>query len=985
MDPVPNPTSPSPAGLQAQLYDASGQPIPLSDDAAQAVVSGQAGFLKGEKVHVVKDGVVGTVPSEQAGIALQQGSRLATDSEIHQAKVEAKYGGASGMAMTGLLGAASGLTAGLSDAAISGLGGKQYIQEHREANPLTFTGGQVLGAVAPAFVGDEAGLAGLAAEGADAAKGTEALGAAKTAIKAASAPYSAMSAAGKGIEKVVQSAMGAENGGSVIAGLAKKALTKGAGSAAEAALVGGAQQLDEDMLGDHEINGEKLLAAMGHGALLGLVGGAGLTAAGEIGSHVLGRAKPALGGLAEEEAFRALNSSKAFAKEAENIPGGARGIGRKLLHDKLIGFGERVEDIAPKIEKARIAAGEKISSILETADNAGYEGPNISEIERQVRRQIIPKLEKLRSSNRGALDRVEGLLNDLKSYAEGFSPHEVPEPIFGVSLASDELKAAKFRGQQPIGIDTSYVPYVKDADSSLTDEMGPQRSAFKIPKAGNEVTLSGSVEQTKAHKIGNKPFGLNAKHDVFLKPEAFTDELSSSRKPINVGEDLVKTNQLRSNARKEYEQNLRLNFQQAHEFRSLVDDHIRWSTNPLMPVNETTEAMKTFRNIVEGAIERSGDKAAQEMGGSFLDDYRKAKLAYRQLKVAHQAAEDAVTRGEANRKISLSDYIAGNASSHFPGIARGLTGGLTGAAAGAAGDEAEGTGGTGLLAGAATGVLGALAHHAIRTRGNATAAVMLDKLASLRGIERASTHIDNQIDRGIGGFFKEEGRIPVKLKEPIQGAGDEHAAVTSARKAIDTASRPVQHVADIERAASPIAEHAPKVSNSFQRAALRATMYLAQNAPKPLTKPSITPQFDRPVIPDAQKADYARQVQAVHDPMSVLSDMSAGRVTRSQVQAIQVVYPSLYNEVVQRFHERLADLKTPLSYSQKVQMSTLLGQPADQTLTPEFIGAVQANYHTRPDGGPGGHKGHGHQAHTQRPLRNDLSKDVALSIGRKPG
>jgi len=983
------------------VYDASGQPLDLShEQATAAVAAGQAGFLKGSQVHVVtKDGTVGSVAAEQAPAAFADGARLATDDEVHHARVQAKYGGFGGQVATGLLGAASGASLGLTDLAAQALGGGQYVEEHREANPNAFLAGQVAGGVAPMLVGDEAGAAGAleaagklgeAAKAGEAAtegaQGVSALARAGEATRAAAqtigAPTRGVAKLGEGIEHVVRGVLDAEGEGSAITGLARKALAKGAGAAAEGALIGGANEIDEDALGDHEVNGEKVLAALGHGALLGLATGAGLSAAGELGSRVLGRTSPTLSGMAEEQAFRAINPRKAFATEADRIPGGIRGVGRRLLDEGIVSGGDTVESLAPKIAEARARAGEDIGSILESADNAKFDGPSVKAIEDRIRQSVLPELQKLGGTNKGAIAKVETLLSDLRLFAEGHSPMPDVDDVFRIGLAPSETAAP--RTQRALEINASHEPGLRvSPDAALEGEPGDLPSPIDIRSMRGEggkfqrsVNLGGRLEQT-GREFNGTPLEVATTHEPAIRPEAFTDEAGAIRKPIRISNDEALSAETAANLRAEYDKNLRLSFKQAQEFRARLDDVIKWNTNPLGPVNEAAEAMKKIRGVIEDELEQSGERAAQKMGGSFLDEYKEAKLAYRQLTVADKAAQDAVTRNEANRVISPSDYITGAAMAAAHHGAGALAGGALGAAAGGA-EGGEG----GALAGFATGALGALAHHAIRTHGNSVAAVMLDKLAALRGVERAVRHVDNQIERGVGGFFGEEGRIPVKLREPLEGEGEEHAAETAHRKVLAAASQPDAHAAAIENAAAPIAEHAPKTANAFQRAALRGTMYLAENAPKVSTRPSITPQFDRPAMSDAQRSDYQRQVQAVHDPVSVLKDMELGRVTRAQVDALRMVYPSMYQEITERVHERLADLRKPLSYGQKVQLSMLLGVPADETLSPQFVQAMQKSFAPAgPPGGGGGGGGKHGAPRTQRPMKDDFAKNVELAVG----
>lgn len=854
-----------------RLYDQKGNPIEVPDaEAPAALSSGKYGLPKGSAVPVVtKQGKVGDVPVEQAGAAFADGARVATGEEVHHAALETKYGGIGGQLATAGIEGVNQATLGLSNFAAGKLGGegtRRYIEEHNEVNPNARIVGGVIGAVAPAIAtaGESAALegagalraAGEAAEGAGALSGVGS--AARTVAKVVSAPSLGASKLAGGVERVVQGALG-EGSGSLVSAFARKALAKGAGAAAEGALVNTGQQLSEDSIGNTETNGEKLLASLGHGALLGLGAGVGLTAAGELGRAVLGKAMPKLSGMAEEQAVRAIDPRKQFVKELEKMPGGTKAAGRRLLDDGVIGAGDRMEDIAPKISEARKAAGEKLGTILDTADEHGLEGVSLKNIQQAVETDLLPNLSKLKKTNAGAIKKVQDMLSDLEGFA---------------GVPSAEVAA----------------------------EQGMDRALL--------------VDHAK------------------------------------------------------------LTFRQAQDFRSQLDDVIRWNSNPMGPVNEGTEAMKKLRGIIEGEVESGVAKTAKALGSEFADSYKEAKLAYRQYAVMDKAATDALAAQGANRILSPTDYITGAAAfAHHTG--KGAVGALLGAGAG----EAEGGDTGSVIGGAVSGAVAAMAHHAIRTRGNATAAFLLDKVSALRGVERAAQSIDTQIDRGISGIVREEGRVPVRTKFPIEGEAGEHPYRTSVRRVLQEAGNAEAHSEKVSSAASAIEPHAPKTSNAFQRAALRGTMYLAQQVPKSQPEPSVTPQFDSKVdrVSDAEKADYMRKVTAVHDPMSVLADMSQGKATKSQVDALKAVYPSLYQEVVQRTQDKLASLKKPLDYGQKLQIGLLLGVPADETMKPDFVKAMQQSY-APPQGQAAPAGKHHKQEHTQRALKGTISDNVKLTI-----
>ena len=831
--PDPAPAAPPPAAATVTVYDRQGQPVELPHDQATAgLISGQYGLPSGQRQQVVKDGQLGTVPSEKLPDFLKSGGQLAAPDVVAAHEREKKYGTFGQQAITAAENFADQASLGASTALEAGiLGNRADIQARREANPLTAGGAGLAGALAPAFIGDEAGLLGgakLIGEGAEglsvAARAGEA---GKAGLGLITAPSRALFKAGDAIEGAAGKLLGLTEDAPLVTQLAKKAAAKGASFAVQGAVAGIANEVDEDTIGDHELNAEKLYASGVHGALLGLGAGVGLTAAGEIGSRVLGRLRPGLAGQAEEQAFRALNPMKAFVKEAERIPGGASGIGRTLLDKGLMNAGETVEQVAPRIAEAEDEAGAKVGAIYDSLDQAGVERVRARDITERIEQDTLRDLEKLPELNQGAIGRVKMAVREAERAA---------------GIPSVEEAAAG-------GIDRELV-----------------------------------------------------------------------REQATVG------------------------FKQLQEFRSTIGKTINWKFSPLVPPDAANEAMKDVYGAITKEMEAAAEKGAKQMGGDVLKELRAANLEFRQLRVASKTAENAVTAGMANRVVSPSDYITGAAAmAHHGGKL------LGGAVAGATAEEA-GTGGQGgiggALAGAATGAAAALLHHQIRVRGNTTAAVILDKLSALHGVERAAAAVDREVSRGVAGILRDEPRAEVGVREFGHPYRDHAEAVSR------VASQPEAHAQTLEDAAAPLAPHAPKTAAAFQAAGLRAVQYLLSIAPHVQQPPTLTPHLDQPRVSKADEAKYLLAAHAVHDPMSVLSDMSKGQATRAQVDAIKAVYPKLYDQIAQQLQERLAERSKPVPYEQRKQLALLFGAAAGAEFDPAFGAQMQSTFGNAP--GPNG-------------------------------
>lgn len=235
----------------------TGDLVDVPDAQAQAAfMSGKFGVPKGGELPVVTEaGAVGTVAAQDATQAFDAGAQVAPEATFRQAETEGRYGGVGGALAAGAVGAVRGAgeTFGLpTDAAAIalaetnpfGMQGRQGWDPYRgaesltaaqalrrdlvglkEANPFASGLGEIGGMVGvAALTGGAGGLlgrAGLAAEGAAGAMGL-----------------------GRGAGMVAR-------------------------GAAEGGMLGGVGAINEAALGDEKVTASKVLAAIGHGALIG--------------------------------------------------------------------------------------------------------------------------------------------------------------------------------------------------------------------------------------------------------------------------------------------------------------------------------------------------------------------------------------------------------------------------------------------------------------------------------------------------------------------------------------------------------------------------------------------------------------------------------------------------------------------------------------------------------------------------------------------
>lgn len=320
------------AGEALTLYDIQ-TGAPIQADAATAgdlVRSGRAGFLADQSVVLRgQDGqlrqVTGTEAADYLGSAEARfgGGGLGTAGELRRQTLEADLGGAGGMALAAGAGALRGASLGLSDAALvgSGLVDRQKLADLEEVNRGSSMLGEGIGMLAPVLLsGGSGGAAAAARAGGGAARGGLALRALGTAAELA--PSSLVSALGRGVEGAL-----VREGAGTLARIGGQATA----AAVEGSLFGVGQAVSQATLRNEDLTAEKLVAAAGHGALLGGALGGGMGAAGallrggvakagEAGAGVLRRFEQQEGALAGELAAAAPKTEgtmQALASRAE--------------------------------------------------------------------------------------------------------------------------------------------------------------------------------------------------------------------------------------------------------------------------------------------------------------------------------------------------------------------------------------------------------------------------------------------------------------------------------------------------------------------------------------------------------------------------------------------------------------------------------------------------------------------------------------------
>jgi hypothetical protein len=354
----------------------------------------------------------------------------------------------------------------------------------------------------------------------------------------------------------------------------------------------------------------------------------------------------------------------------------------------------------------------------------------------------------------------------------------------------------------------------------------------------------------------------------------------------------------------------RPSFETLHEFRRALGDKL----NPRLwqkvqgAAPPAAEEMGRVHRILEEEFESAGERAAKELGGSFLGEYKVAKAAYSDLKTASDIVTKEIARGNGNRAISLTDTIAAGAA--FAG--------------GSQHDSSTGT---------ALGVVGLLGNKAMRSHGNQIAAVLLNKASRLQILQRAAETTDAAITSGVKGFLGGKVATTSDREQPKVS----HAVITALREAVRDPQALTARIAET-LGGRGLTEAAPNVAQSAATTAMRIAAYLRDKAPKD-PAPTGVSFIREPPRPGSttEQARFAQAVEVANDPMTVVHDMQKGRLSREKVEALRACYPQLYQQLRGEIASQAADMRPKLSQQQEIALSVLFEEPVSAMMQPKTI------------------------------------------------
>lgn len=456
-----------------------------------------------------------------------------------------------------------------------------------------------------------------------------------------------------------------------------------------------------------------------------------------------------------------------------------------------------------------------------------------------------------------------------------------------------------------------------------------ERTAAAREKVGQEI--DGIVTKYGSGvAVGRKKVGEKLRSEVLAELEQRAENDADIKPLVDRARTWIEN----------YEAGGRQNVTALNTARKEIDKTIKWS--PGMPDidakwnNVKIDIRSVLDDVVFDKLERVGLAAGKDINGQL----RNLKRDYVVLATVDTGVQKNVGRELANRGTSLTDTIASTAGAAIGSAVGGLAGGLVGSAAGAAVNNFGRRYGPGLLVGGITqlqnrGIL-------LTEQAMGAAARQLDRVPSI--VERlAGSKVAESATRLRAAVAPIAETTPTRVFSEYLGhsngtASDQAAEI--AQKVAAVASDPGKLQANADAIAKNYADDAPNVAAALKQQSTAAVRYLQSALPPP---PPFSPlnAKQKPAYSDAQIRAFARKLEAVHDPWTVLQRLENGTLTKEHIEALRTVYPSLYQDVVQRSIEH-ATRQSTLPYAAQLRLQQLTGAPLVPSV--QRVSAFQSMY-----------------------------------------
>lgn len=875
------------------------------EDVESKVSSGEYTFEKGDVEVISPDGQKGTIPSQNAAKAFQEGYKFYSPTLKKQDELKKEYGEGVGAELAaGGLGAARGLTFGLSDQALSKLNliKPEALKAYRDLNPTSSLVGEIAGTVAPVLL---SGGTGLVAKGA-----------------AKALPSLAMDA-GIGAAKLTGAGLKGKIASKTVSKIVENAAKAGVGSAVEGALYGSGQLISEDALGDAEFNAENLLAYAGEGALLGGVTGGSIPIIG-AGAKAFGtRVRSLLGKSFKGDTLNSLVNTAEISRDlsrasVDNITNEKisnaikekfKRAGREDFAENGIGAASdnwmfRMNESS--LRKQPTIFGNKVREKYDVLyDELNKDAKNLignvdldkaaSDYASDIKAKTLSKLDSLEAQSKSYYEKLGDKLSDIPVNSDDFKD------------VIDSLKSKKYIG---LFNTNKYFDQLADAASNVTnlDELKQLRTVYG-------KTLKNRFGSEDYQIIQDIYSSLTDKRDSLIKETAKSIGGDVS-KNLSKADDFYKEINKQS---MEVGEALGLKNKGYRDFKekiSKIDDYKLRNKILSQSDKSKLDKIKAFSpdayedarsSKLRDLFYKSLDGQSEFNGKKFVNNVLKDEK-HKYLMFGDQSTEEISLLADIFNKIPApinpSDT---NTAEQFLNLFNVVT-------------HAQ-----------------SWLQYSMYTKGEKGINKYLNEtLDVFKNIESRTNQSKIKISESVGDFITKTRQLPTVA---TLNAGESRNYDDAIKYLSDFENDPDGTIEKITEKNKIIFDNAPKTSEALSGKTMQIFQFLKEKMPKSYEGVGY---FNNYQPSKSEKMKFMKYYTYANKPTQILDDLKNGFVKPEAVETVRALYPRMYEEIYNEIISRVAEVKD-LPYKKKRSLYNMLSIIGASSMIPKNLRMLQGS------------------------------------------
>lgn len=218
------------------------------------------------------------------------------------------------------------------------------------------------------------------------------------------------------------------------------------------------------------------------------------------------------------------------------------------------------------------------------------------------------------------------------------------------------------------------------------------------------------------------------------------------------------------------------------------------------------------------------------------------------------------------------------------------------------------------------------------------------KVTKLATIERALNKTTNAINTLANKTIEVGGKVidvtPGALI--LLNGEDKEKKFNKIKDQIEETNAPETYLEKMEKSTESMYEAAPTITGSMQLAMTRATEFLRSKLPQSGPIAPLSPPL-KPSIAEMNK--FLKYYEVVEDPLTILRQVRSGLLTTEAMEAMKTVYPGLLQEMRTAVMDKITSKKAKdIPYQSKVMLSFFLEQDLVYGVSSKSIMANQVSF-----------------------------------------